>query len=389
MFQDATCHFLYGFYFLFSVHCLKPAMSTSTHIRIIFDNIFDLWLCFLLSGLGIITNIKCVAVFRRQGFQESATISLTVISILDLVKCVVGLAHRAYGLIRILDCTLAENWLRTTYLLNFNVQNMAGTLVNVITMYVTFERCLCVCVPFKVKLLVTKRVTYISIAGITLVVISTLMPPGLVYKVIWRFDTNFNLTMAQYASTSTFPNLQIVIAYTNFIFFFWITTTLVIIVMCTTIIILRLKHFSKFRSLHESHDNNQKESSTKRSLRRTDSKHEETPASSCSRSNRKTQEKAKLSNRDTQLVKMLLLLVAMYLVNVIPRLIVAVYRAVEPEFYVNRRYHDLYMTFVDLLVMIEFVNSSTNLFIYLAMSSHFRTTYKQVFVFLFRRPCDT
>lgn len=141
-------------------------MKEITEVRLIVDSVIQLWGCFLLGGTGVVSNALNIAVFWRLGFRETANISLMLIAVIDCVKCSVSFLYRGYGLAGLFDVVLEVNWTRVTYLLNAHVQNLGVPMVSVVTMYVTVERCVCMCLPLKVKSILTTKVTVISLISL-------------------------------------------------------------------------------------------------------------------------------------------------------------------------------------------------------------------------------
>jgi len=86
-----------------------------------------------------------------------------------------------------------------------------------------------------------------------------------------------------------------------------------------------------------------------------------------------------MSARDLQVVKMLTVVIVVYIVNLFPRIVQYFARFFEPEFYLRMRYHNLFLVVITLVFVFDFVNASTNLFIFVTMSSNFRSTFVEMF----------
>ncbi|CAL1545235.1 unnamed protein product, partial [Lymnaea stagnalis] len=303
-----------------------------------------------LAILGIVTNVIDITVFTRQGFQDSVNISLTAMAVWDLLKCVIGLAMRVYGPLGWYSPVYRKIWKNITSPTLLYLQVFANYVSYILASYVAFERCLCVCIPFKVKLVVTPRLTFIMMIVISALVMVSFGIIFFVYDIYWVFDPAYNQSVVVYSYNAFYNKCGTsVLEYFTFIGMLNPIFAFVVIAICTIIIVYQLRKMSKFRirSVHKvsTGDKNAKD----------------------------------MSSRDKQVVKMLLVVIIAYILALIPRLALHVGKLINVEFYYLKTYHNLFTVCAYGVMTVDFLNASVHLFIYLTMSSNFRHTFLQLF----------
>ncbi|CAL1539633.1 unnamed protein product, partial [Lymnaea stagnalis] len=78
------------------------------------------------------------------------------------------------------------------------LQFISSNVAYVMAGYVAIERCLCVSIPFKVKTILTPKVTVIILLGISVTVFVTLGPMMMIFEFVWIFSEEYNATIAIY-----------------------------------------------------------------------------------------------------------------------------------------------------------------------------------------------
>ncbi|XP_059143232.1 uncharacterized protein LOC131930664 [Physella acuta] len=88
-----------------------------------------------------------------------------------------------------------------------------------------------------------------------------------------------------------------------------------------------------------------------------------------------------LSTKEKQVVKMLLVILGLFIGNLFPRILFYVVQFSLPEFYFGKRLNNVFnLTFSGILVL-DFVNHTSNLFVFLTMSTNFRVKFIELFPF--------
>lgn len=332
--------------------------------RRIIEIVLELTVNFLIALLGIFTNIIVISVFVKQGFKDSVGISMTAISVWDLIKCLGGFMQRCSGPMSLFDPPASFSWANISIVIFNYLGSFSTYITSVLAAYVAVERCLCVTMPLKVKWLLTPKLALIICTVISVSVFGYFAVIFGIYDVVWVFNRNLNSTVAIYKYNSFSQNNTDLFHYYNMSGALWPLVSLIVIVISTVIISYKLKQASRFRMTHK------------------ESAFGSDPGSE--KDNKTNAKPSKLlSKRDQQVVKMLLVIIAIFIVNLVPRVAHYLAKYFIPEFYYLRQYHNLITVMAYVVFTFDFLNGSVNLFVFLAMSSSFRATYMEMFPFCF------
>ncbi|CAG5114657.1 unnamed protein product [Candidula unifasciata] len=312
----------------------------------------ELTLCFLMSLVGMVTNALVIVVFAKQKFKDSIAISMTAIAMWDFVKCVGCALQRFSGPISLWNPADAESWSNISIVV-FTLYTCFATYVSIVlAAYVAVERCVCVSLPLKAKWLITRKSSFIICFVVSLVVFGWFSVMFCVYDIKWVYSFHYNRTIAIYINNDFFHrNKQPVFLFYNLSGVILPVVCFAIIVLCTGVIIYHLRKSSKFR----------------------------TGSTQLQSQNSEKQSRNQISSRDRQVVKMLLVIIGVYVVCLSPRIAVYMAKYFVYDFYFLRRLHNLFMIFFYVVITFDLINAVINLFIFLVMSSSFRSTFLEIF----------
>ena len=297
----------------------------------------------------------------RQGFRESVAISMTTIAMWDLIKSIAGVMERTSGILRLWNPAVAFSWSKISVVAFNYLISFSSYVTSVMAAYVAVERCLCVSIPLKVKWLLTPRVTLSASIVISIVVFGLFAVMFGIYDVVWEWSATFNATVAVYKKNAFYiKHDEPLFAYYNLSGILWPVAAFVVIVIATIIIVYKLRQGSKFRAAQGS-----------------------VTASTFS-PGLEMQEKHKnqgpqLSNRDRQVVKMLLVIIIIYIVSLSPRISLYMAKYFIYDFYFLRRYHNIFKFVLYWIWLGDLTNGAVNFFIFYNMSSSFRVTFRALF----------
>ncbi|KAK0065661.1 neuropeptide receptor 15 [Biomphalaria pfeifferi] len=336
--------------------------------QIILDFVVNFSVCFF----GIFSNSVVIIVFAKQGFKDSTAISMTTVSLWDLVKCVAGFIQRLEGPLELVSLALAYSYTNISLVVCNYLVSFSCYVTSVLAAYVAVERCLCVIIPLKVKWLLTPKVALGICVTISVVVFGCFVIIFGIYDVFLTFDPHFNATVAIFKYNSFSNNNKALFGYYNMSGTLWPMVSLVVIVISTVIISYKLKKAAEFRyrtktlrkdSMEmKSSGNNQmvKDKSDSQGMEKSD----------------KTQ---RISKRDQQVIKMLLVVIVIYMVNLFPRVGHYLTKFIVFDYYYLRRYNNLFSIMAYAIFVFDYVNGSVNVIIFYFMSTSFRETTRNLF----------
>ncbi|KAK0059971.1 neuropeptide receptor 15 [Biomphalaria pfeifferi] len=313
----------------------------------------DLTLSFITALVGSVNNLVVMVVLAKQGFKDSVSISMTTVAFWDFIKCFGGTLQRMSGLLALIDPAMAQSWANIGVVVFNYLVSFTSYVTSVLAAYVAIERCLCVTIPFRVKKLLTPKVASALCLAISVVVFGCFAVMYGVYDIYWDFDPEFNKTVAHYDFKDFSVNNTSLWEYYNISGVAWPTVSLIIIIICTVLISQRLQQASMFR-------NNLRNSTTSSSL------------------DLSSNPGKRISRRDGQVIKMLLVVIALFIVTLSPRVAVYTAKYFVYDFYFLRRYHNLFCLVAYIVYFFDLLNGASNFFIFMVMSTSFRNTIKRM-----------
>ncbi|XP_012946435.1 adenosine receptor A1-like [Aplysia californica] len=213
-----------------------------------------------------------------------------------------------------------------------------------ITAFITFERCLCITVPLKVKTIITPGRTKIIIVSIYLIVFILFIPFYFGHRFEWVFDFTRNATILRSTYTADREMLEAITFLALGVFA--TTFSFVFVICCTIVLVVKLNSKTKWR-----------QATVAKSDRAADG----------------------VGVKDRKVVKMVTLIAVIFIVCAVPPTLLFFYMAIDPSFRFNSVYKNLYLIFWTSSFLTETVNSSVNIFVYLKMSSKYRAVFMKTF----------
>ncbi|CAL1538949.1 unnamed protein product [Lymnaea stagnalis] len=341
----------------------EDIMATSEQRRIT-EIVLELTIDFVISLLGIFTNVVIVAVFARQGFKDSMSISMTTVALWDLVKSLGGFMQRLAGPMVLFSPAAAKSWANLSVMVFNYLVSVTCYVTSVLAAYVAVERCLCVTVPLKVKWLLTPKTALVVCVAISVVVFGSFFVIFFIYDVYWVYDPTYNETVAVFEYNSFSVNNTALFGYYNMSGTLWPLVSLVVIVISTIIISYKLRKSAEFRYRTKSVSGPVTSDSTERIQ----------PQRYTKKSGQNQAKTTVISRRDQQVVKMLLVIIGVYIVHLAPRVANYLAKYLVFDYYYLRKYHNLFSIVAYVVFVFDFINGSINLFVFFAMSTAFRRT---------------
>ncbi|XP_012946436.2 adenosine receptor A1-like [Aplysia californica] len=298
----------------------------------------------LLSLFGVASNIINIVVFAKQGFQDSMNISLMGLAVADLCSLVTMIWISICMNPLFYFSELPFDSTDILYLTGSTPHVLFVKIATFITAFITFERCLCIAVPLKVKTIITPRRTKTIIISIYITIPILIIPFILGHRFEWVFDFTRNATILRSTYTADREMLEAITFLALGVFA--TTFSFVFVICCTIVLIVKLNSKTKWRQ------------------------------ATAAKSDRAAEG---VGVKDQKVVKMVTLIAVIFIVCAVPPTLLFFYMAIDPSFRFFGVYKNLYLIFWTSSFLTETVNSSVNIFVYLKMSSKYRAVFMKTF----------
>lgn len=308
-------------------------------------------ICQLFAIFGTITNIINIIIFVKQGFSDTVNISLLALTISDLCSL------------------LAIMWTNLCYtqafrdadtsLLTTDVHLITGSWPHVIftrtsawiTAFISFERCMCVIKPLKVKTMFTRKKIIISV--VTLFTI-TLSCGGLIYVPVglgWKFFPEKNRTLIGLVFRLDGRERNIA----NYVSYgingaFMPVGAFITLSVFTAVLVVNLNKKAAWRNVNSS-----------------------------VMSQKNCDGDGKINTKDAKAAKMVLFISIIFIICLFPAVTLLIIKCTDPRLGYDGIYNKLSMVIASVSFNTEVINSGINIFVYFSMSTKYRETFHATF----------
>ncbi|GFN75237.1 neuromedin-u receptor 1 [Plakobranchus ocellatus] len=309
----------------------------------------------VFSVSAFITNIINFIVFKRMSIDDSAKESFIILSIADGFVGFVGMIAGVSNGLRYLASTQVQDSMYALYILLLVLVTVPSMTSLLSTAVLAVVRCCSVVLPFRVKTVFTARRQRIFILSATAILIGTTTYSLTGIKVNIAPNPKTNMSRLQltfhpeYMQRSRYSDV-----YRGLIFYL----TFLAVTICVFFMIIALKRSSRFRN---------------RSRR---SKEENTPVSRSVTT--RSSQNSKASSRELQVIKVVILLSAVFVVCNAPAMIASILRQTVPGLNNVGRFRLSYDVMMISVEGFQLLNCALNIFIYLNFNTLYRTTFLQI-----------
>ncbi|XP_005092843.1 neuropeptides capa receptor-like [Aplysia californica] len=304
-----------------------------------------------ISFLGTIANIINIVVFCKQGFSDSVNISFLALAISDVGSlvtlvwqgvCFNPYFHKADIPFESRDVQyLTAGWPHVCF----------ARITSWITAFITFERCLCISVPLKVKLIITsKRTLYIN-AGIFLTMFASVSPVYYAINIGPKFFPGRNETLLGLVYKPDGADIENVSFSINV---FAQLSSVLFVIICTCVLIHNLVLKSKWRK------STQSSAATARSA-----------ASGSGESG--------MSSKEKRVVKLVTLISCIFIACFLPSAVNLILMISSDDYSIVGKYRNMFQVSWSMLNTLEATNCSVNICVYYTMSSKYRAVFTSLF----------
>ncbi|CAG5134073.1 unnamed protein product [Candidula unifasciata] len=290
--------------------------------------------------IGLVVNVLNIIVFIRQGLQDSVTISLLGLSVSDLGSLFFSFFANLCWTPPIPMMDLPFYPLQLMYFLVWT--HVVFTRVTTgITAWITFERCLCIVVPLKIKSIITPRRTVTFIGVLYVIMFASAVPVFYSTRAVWIFDPRRNKSRLGIMKITSKIDINTIAYWINnvipTIFFVFIT-------ICTVILVKALNKHGKWKQQSVS-----------------------------------SEAHAVISSRDAKVVKLVTIISIVFIACYAPGTVYFILALVNPQTTYAGKQRNLVLVIYSILLVLESVNAATNFFIYITMSSKFKRVFQDIF----------
>ncbi|KAI8786132.1 FMRFamide receptor [Biomphalaria glabrata] len=302
---------------------------------------FNLMICGNVIGvLGILGNVLNIANFAKDGMEDTVSITLSALAVSDVGALVVQM------FINVLSnsfWTDVDHPFLTMSILSALLVYPREYFVRVsglITVFASFERCLCVVTPLRVKRIITRNVAITVNTSIFIVLLLYLYPTIAFIYFDWGVDSRRNRSVivvfyrdnAESVFTVSYAVADLFLPYCTFF----------LLILSNMVIVTTLKSKSKWRQSvtgsRFSHDSN----------------------------------KGMISTKEKKLVVMLVKISTIFIGCLFPQSALFTAVGLVREMKLNGLYFDLTRMVYSFTFLLETINCSVNIIVYYSMSSKFR-----------------
>ncbi|GFO10467.1 chemosensory receptor a [Plakobranchus ocellatus] len=313
----------------------------------------------LINICAIIANSLSVAVFVKLGFSEPSNISLTALAICDFTLAMLLTWSNLCFWLTYHNVPLPFHGANVSFLTGGDHWAFLSSTVAWITAFISFERCLCILFPLKVRRLITPRGTFVAMLIIILLTFCPSFFMYIRYKFVWEFNPYQNVTIL-----NTIPvNSEFVILFEKiYLVIYGVIQPLLaflIVLICTVLLVVQLRKISFWRL-------------SVTSAKRQRVQPEEYPAGSSSASG------ARISPKEESLVRKVVAIAIIFIVSYTPICIMIICYVALDEYNAFGVYRRLFVVSAYITSLGQPISGSVNILIYYKMASKFRSVFRRL-----------
>lgn len=309
----------------------------TTYILIV---VFQVSFTGVLAVVGIMTNTINIVVFLKTGLSDSVNISLFGLAVGDLCSLIFSFWESVCFNPLFHDIEAPVVFMEVEYITGCWPHVCFVRVTSYITAFVTFERCLCITMPLKVKIILTTTRTKIIIIAIFCVVMITSIPEYYVSQLVYKFYPEKNRTLLGIHFIEDRARFEKVTLLLNNVVLQCIS--FIAVVVCTVILVVQLNRKAKWRKQAT------------------------------------TGEKSTLG-KDKKVIKMISFVSVVFIVSNLPSCLVFLAMTSAPQLHPSGVNYNMFYVVWSVVYVMEAINSTINIFIYIKMSSNYSAAFYKIF----------
>ncbi|CAL1532555.1 unnamed protein product [Lymnaea stagnalis] len=288
-----------------------------------------------IAFFGVVFNSVNAVVFFKMGLRDPVNITLLGLSLADLGSSLILLLMSCFSY-----PDLVLDYLAIPYLIGW-LQIGFTRISSCLTAFITLERYLCVALPLRVKSIITPARTAAIVSGIFFSMLSSQIPPFFASKVVSIPNGLTNGTMMTLMYAPNGHDLENVSVTINNV---TLLATFPGVIVCTALLVNELLRKTKWRQVNSSSAQNDT-----------------------------------MTVRDQRVVKMITSISTIFILSYLPVAMVTATMLAYPDFSVTGQHSNVFTVVWGLTFLAEGLNATTGIFVYLKMSSRFRSVVVAMF----------
>ena len=306
---------------------------------------------------GVITNSINIAVFVKLGFNETSNISLLALALCDLLSTFLTIWGSLCVTPGFSDAELPFLPTEIGNLTGGGLANLVLRCTAWVTAFISFERCLCILIPLKVKKWITRKTTTVVMVAICIATIGPYIGAHWRWIFVWKFLPGRNATVLGVTVVST-PFLDLKEKIENIVLgLIQPIVAFVTVLVCTVFLVVYLRRSSQWRKSMASAGG------------------EKAGGDDSSR----FEPKQTISRKEEKLVRLVISIATIFIVCYTPNTLVFLNMAIFPSFWVFGQHKNTFLMVYTLSVMASSVSASVNIFIYYNMGTRYRNAFRLMF----------
>lgn len=235
-----------------ATNCFDDKESViSNELRKLFEVTNFVILSGVVSFLGTLANIINIIIFTKQRFADPVNISLFGLAVSDL-GALVTLVWMSICFNPLFSSSgIGFDSVRVQYLTAGWPHVCCARITSWITAFITFERCVCIALPLKVKTIITPKRTMCVVTGIFIVMIASVCPVYYAITLGPIYDTSVNRTVISLVYRRNGHYIESVSFSINL---FAQLSSFVFVIVCTIILVRNLHRKCRWRRKSTSTD---------------------------------------------------------------------------------------------------------------------------------------
>lgn len=299
--------------------------------------VFQVALTGTLAVVGMVTNIINIIVFIKMGLNDSVNISLLGLAVGDLLSLIFSFWESVCFNPLFKDSHAPIVFTEIEYITGCWPHVCFVRVTSYITAFVTFERCLCITLPLKVKTIITTNRAKVAIIAIFILVTVTSIPEYYVTQLVWKFYPEKNRTMLGVQFIEDRARFEKVTLVLNNVAMQCLA--LLTVVLCTAILIIQLNRKAKWRNQTSTGD------------------------------------KSSTTGKDKKVIKMISFIAVIFILSNLPSCMVFVAMSCTSDLHPSGVNYNMFYVVWSLVYVIEGAHSSVSILVYLNMSTKYRSVF--------------